>query len=122
MTDTAASSEGDLREKRLRTVGYGIVVSGLLTLAVAVGSTRPRGILVVGLGALALVMFVVEQLEGTARGASVGLLTGSFGAWLWPNVDGGSYLVLGGILVVVGLLNAATTPYFYRFGERLAER
>lgn len=109
-------------QKRLRLVGVGIAVSGLLTLLVAWVSTRPHGILVFGLGGLAVGWFVLERAQGGATGLSLGLLTGSFGAWLWPQLEGESYVVLGGLLVAGGVLNAIMTPEFHRLGRRLAER
>jgi hypothetical protein len=124
MSDETASGETDERQrKQLRRVGYGIAVSGILTALVALVSTNPGPIVVYGLLAVAIGTFVLESIEGgSAGGLSLGLLVGSFGGWLWPRIDGGSYLALGGTLVVVGLVNAAVTPYFRELGERLAGR
>ncbi|QLD90732.1 hypothetical protein HWV07_17450 [Natronomonas salina] len=122
MSEEAELTEEERQRKHLRLVGYGIAVSGLLTLLVASVSTRPYGILVWGLGGLAVAALVLEATQGGARGLSLGLLTGSFGVWIWPHLDGGSYYMLGVLLVAVGALNAALTPHFRRFGERLAER
>ena len=122
MSDDADSSDEERQRRHLRRVGYGIAISGVLTLLVAYGSTRPHGILVWGLGGLAVMALVLEAIEGGARGFSLGFLTGSFGVWMWPHLDGGSYYGLGLMLVVVGVLNAALTSHFRRLGQRLAER
>jgi hypothetical protein len=121
MSDDADTDE-ERQQQNLRRVGYGIALSGVLTLVVAAVSTRPHGILVWGLGGLAVTMLVLEAIEGGARGYSLGFLTGSFGVWLWPQLDGGSYYGLGLMLLVVGALNAALTSQFRRLGKRLAGR
>jgi hypothetical protein len=115
-------AESDRQRKQLRLVGYGIAVSGVLTYLVAYLSTRPYDILVFGLAGLAIAMLVFEKLEGGAMGLSLGLLTGSFGIWLWPHVGGGDFYVAGYMLVLAGLANALLTPHFRDFGERLAKR
>ena len=120
--DDRALDEEERTEKQLRLVGYGIAVSGVLTVIVGLASTRPHGILVFGLGALAIAMLVFERTQGGTVGLSLGFLTGSIGVWVWPHLDGGSYPLLGVLLVAVGVLNAELTPYFRRFGERMAER
>ena len=122
MSDEAELSEPERQQKHLRLVGYGISISGVLTLLVAYASTRPHGILVWGLGGLAVMALVLEVTQGGARGLSLGFLTGSFGVWMWPFLDGGSHYVLGVMLFAVGALNALLTPQFRRIGERLAER
>jgi len=71
---------------------------------------------------VAVAVLVLEWLESGPSGLPVGVVFGSFGGWLWPRVSGGSYAVLGATLVIVGLVNAAVTPYFRAVGERLAER
>lgn len=122
MSDDADGSDEERQRKHLRLVGYGIATSGLLTLLVVHASTRPHGILVWGLGGLAVATLVLEVTQGGARGLSLGFLTGSFGVWMWPYLDGGSYYVLGVMLFAVGALNAALTPQFRQLGERLADR
>lgn len=122
MSDDTEASETDRQQAQLRLVGAGIVLSGVLTLLVAWISTRPGAILVFGLAGLAVGWFVLEQVQGGASGLSLGLLTGSFGAWLWPRLEGESYVVLGFLLVAVGVLNTVLTPAFHRFGARLADR
>lgn len=122
MSDGSGAARPERQQKQLRLVGAGIVVSGLLTLVVAWISTRPHAILVFGLAGLAIGWFVLEQVQGGATGLSLGLLTGSFGAWLWPQLEGESYLLLGVLLVAVGVLNAVLTPEFHRLGARLADR
>lgn len=121
MSDEADTSE-DEQEAHLRRVGYGIAISGVLTLLVASASTRPHGILVWGLGGLAVMALVLEATQGGARGFSLGFLTGSFGVWLWPHLDGGSFYTLGLMLFAVGVLNAVLTPLFRGIGKRLAGR
>lgn len=118
----ADADDGDRQREQLQFVGYGIVLSGVLTLAVATISTRPHGILVWGLGGLAVAALILEQTQGGAGGFSLGLLTGSFGVWAWGHLDGGGHLLLGAILVAAGGFNALLTPQFRRLGERLAER
>lgn len=115
-------SDEERQRKNLRLVGWGIAVSGLLTLVVASVSTRPHGILVYGLGGLAVAVLVLETTQGGASGLSLGLLTGSFGVWAWPHLEGGSYYVLGFMLGGVGVVNALLTPEFRELGERLADR
>jgi hypothetical protein len=122
MSDDEGDTQSDRQRKQLRLVGYGITVAGVLTYLVASFSSRPYDILVYGLAGLAIAMLVFEKLEGGAMGISLGLLTGSFGVWLWPNVGGGDFYVLGYMLVLAGLANALLTPYFRDFGERLAKR
>jgi hypothetical protein len=122
MSEASELTEEERQRKHLRLVGYGIAVSGLLTLGVAAISTRPHSILVWGLGGLAVAALVLEVTQGGARGLSIGLITGSFGVWLWPHLDGGSYTVLGAMMIAVGVLNAALTPHFRQLGERLADR
>lgn len=122
MSDEPELSEDERQQKHLRLVGYGIAASGLLTVLAAYASTRPHGILVWGLGGLAVAALVLEFTQGGASGLSLGLLTGSFGVWMWPHLDGGSYYVLGVMLFAVGALNAALTPQFRRLGKRLADR
>ncbi|WP_336133346.1 hypothetical protein [Natronomonas amylolytica] len=122
MSDDEGDAESNRQRKQLRLVGYGITIAGVLTYLVASVSSRPYAILVYGLAGLAIAMLVFEKLEGGAMGISLGLLTGSFGVWLWPNVGGGDFYVLGYMLVLAGLANAILTPYFRDFGERLAKR
>lgn len=122
MSEEAELTEEERQRKHLRLVGYGIAVSGVLTLLVAYVSTRPYGILVWGLGGLAVAALVLEATQGGVRGLSLGLLTGSFGVWIWPYLDGGSFYMLGILLVAVGALNAALTPHFRQLGKRLADR
>lgn len=122
MSEESSATESERQREQLRLVGVGIVLSGLLTVLVAWISTRPHGILVFGLAGLAIGWFVLEQVQGSATGLSLGILTGSFGAWLWPELGGESYLVLGALLVAVGVLNAVLTPAFHGFGARLAGR
>lgn len=122
MSEEPSPEEAARQRKQLRRVGYGIAVAGVLAAFVALGSTNPGPIVVFGLLGLAVGVFVLESFEGGASGFSVGLLLGSFGGWLWPRVEGESYLLLGVMLVIIGLVNAAVTPYFRAVGERLAER
>lgn len=122
MSEDAATDQDAVRqEKKLRLVGYGIALAGLLTLLVAFISTRPHAILVYGLGGMAVATLVLEKTQGGAMGLSLGLLTGSFGVWLWPHLDGGSYYLLGLMLFGVGLVNALLTPKFRELGEKLAD-
>jgi uncharacterized membrane protein len=122
MSDDEGDARSDRQRKQLRLVGYGITIAGVLTYLVAHFSTRPYDILVFGLAGLAIAMLVFERIEGGAMGISLGLLTGSFGVWLWPNVGSGDFSVLGYMLVLAGLANALLTPYFRDLGDRLAER
>ncbi|MFQ3318885.1 MAG: hypothetical protein ACI8UR_002471 [Natronomonas sp.] len=119
--DAETLTEDERQEKQLRLVGYGIAGSGLIALLIAYISTRPHDILVYGLGGLALSTLVFERTQNAASGLSLGFLVGSFGVWLWPTLDGGSYTALGFMLVAVGISNAFLTPYFRRLGKRLAE-
>lgn len=122
-TDGSGSpTEAERQRKRLRLVGAGIAVSGVLTVLVATISTRPHGILVFGLAGLAVGWFVLEQLQGGVTGLSLGLLTGSMGVWLWPHLEGESYVVLGGLLVATGALHAILAPQFHSLGARVADR
>ena len=116
------AADEELQEERLRRVGYGIVLAGVLAVLVDLVSARPRPIVVYGLLGLAVAVFVLETLQSEASGLGVGLLVGSLGGWVWPEIGGAGYAVLGVTLVVVGLVNAATTPYFRRLGERMAGR
>ena len=116
------AADEELQEERLRRVGYGIVLAGVLAVLVDLVSVRPRPIVVYGLLGLAVAVFVLETLQSEVSGLGVGLLVGSIGGWVWPEIGGTSYAVLGVTLVVVGLVNAATTPYFRRLGERIAGR
>lgn len=122
MSEEASLDEAAQQRKQLRRVGYGIAVGGLLTVLVALGSSRPRPIVVYGLLGVAVAVFVLEFLEVGASGTAVGLLLASIGGWIWPLLGGESYRTLGVTLVIVGLVNAAVTPYFRHLGERLAER
>lgn len=122
MSDEEELSEDERHRKHLRLVGWGIAVSGLLTLLVAHVSTRPHAILVYGLLGLAVAVLVLEKTQGGVTGLPLGLLTGSFGVWMWPHLEDGSYYVLGFLLVGVGVVNALLTPEFRRLGERLADR
>jgi len=108
-------------EAKLRRVGYGIALAGLLAVLVDLVSARPQPIVIYGFGGLAVAVFVLESLQSEPSGLGIGLLVGSLGGWVWPEIGGASYTVLGVTLVVVGFVNAATTPYFRRLGERLAE-
>jgi len=121
MSDETTDDETRQR-KALRRVGYGIAGAGVLTVLVDAVSTQPGPIVLYGFLGVAVATFVLEWLESGASGVSVGLAFGSLGGWLWPQVSGGSYTVLGATLVVVGLVNAAVAPYFRALGERLAER
>lgn len=107
---------------RLRLVNYGIAFSGLITILVAFVSTQPHGILVFGLGGLAVSVLVFEHTQGGVAGSSLGLLTGSFTVWLWPTIGDGSYVFLGVLLVMVGIVNAVVLPPFYLLGKRLGDR
>jgi uncharacterized membrane protein len=120
--DGEGEAQSDHQREQLRRIGYGIVVSGVLTYLVTYFSSRPYRILVFGLAGLAVALLVFEKIEGGAFGVSLGLLTGSFGVWLWPQVDGGNFYVLGYMLVLAGLANVLLTPYFRDVGERLAGR
>jgi hypothetical protein len=122
MSDDEGDARSEDQQKQLRRIGYGIVVSGVLTYLVTYFSTRPYRILVFGLAGLAVALLVFEKIEGGTMGVSLGLLTGSFGVWLWPQVDGGNFYVLGYMLVLAGLANVLLMPYFRDIGERLADR
>jgi hypothetical protein len=122
MSDDEGNARSEDQQKQLRRIGYGIVVSGVLTYLVTYFSTRPYRILVFGLAGLAVALLVFEKIEGGTMGVSLGLLTGSFGVWLWPQVDGGNFYVLGYMLVLAGLANVLLMPYFRDIGERLADR
>jgi len=122
MGDEAATGGEEPQQRQLRRIGYGIAIAGALSVLAATVSTRPRPIVVYGLVGLAIAVLVLESFQGSPSGLSIGLLVGSFGGWLWPQVDGGNYAVLGVTLLGAGLLNAAVTPYFRAFGERLAGR
>ncbi len=115
-------TDSERRRRQTRLVSHGISASGFLILLVAFVSTRPHGILVFGLGGLAVAMLVFERTQGAAIGLSLGFLTGSLAVWLWPIVDGGSYFALGVLLITVGIINIVLLPPFYRLGERLADR
>ena len=116
------AADEELQEERLRRVGYGIVLAGVLAVLIDLVSAQPRPIVVYGLLGLAVAVFVLETLQSEASGLGVGLLVGSLGGWVWSEIGGANYAVLGVTLVIVGLVNAATTPYFRRLGERMAER
>ena len=116
------TADGDRQEAKLRRVGYGIALAGVLAVLVDLVSARPQPIVVYGFAGLAVAVFVLESLQSEPSGLGIGLLVGSLGGWVWPEIGGASYAVLGVTLVVVGLVNAATTPYFRRLGERMAGR
>lgn len=118
----SGSTADDRGHKQLRLVSYGMVVSGAVTLLVAAVSTRPSGIVVFGLGGLAVAALVFERTQGGAVGISLGFLIGSLSAWLWSAGNGGSHEVLGGLLIVAGVVNTVLLPPFYRLGERLGDR
>jgi hypothetical protein len=122
MSDDEGDAQSEDQQRQLRRIGYGIIVSGVLTYLVAYFSTRPYRILVFGLAGLAVALLVFEKIEGGGMGISLGLLTGSFGVWLWPQVEGGNFYVLGYMLVLAGLANVLLMPYFQEMGERLANR
>ena len=115
-------ANGDLQEAKLRRVGYGIALAGVLAVIVDLVSADPQPIVLYGFAGLAVAVFVLETLQSEPSGLGIGLLVGSLGGWVWPQIGGGSYTVLGVTLVLVGFVNAATTPYFRRLGERLAGR
>ena len=119
MTGTA---DEDWQEAKLRRVGYGIALAGVLAVLVDLVSADPQPIVLYGFAGLAVAVFVLESIQSEPSGLGIGLLVGSLGGWVWPQIGGGSYTVLGVTLVVVGFVNAATTPYFRRLGERLAGR
>jgi ABC-type phosphate transport system permease subunit len=118
----SGTADEDRQEAKLRRVGYGIALAGVLAVLVDLVSARPQPIVVYGLLGLAVAVFVLESLQSEPSGLGIGLLVGSLGGWVWPQIGGGSYAVLGVTLVLVGFINAATTPYFRRLGERLAGR
>lgn len=119
-------SEEDAQKRQLRLLGYGVILSGFVTLLVAYVSTQPHGILLFGLGGVAVATLVFEKTQGARVGLSLGFLTASIGVWLWPHLEpDGSYYLLGLMLIAIGGLNVLLTPlslYFRRLGERLAER
>jgi len=119
MTETGDENR---QEAKLRRVGYGIALAGVLAVLVDLVSAHLPPIVTYGFGGLAVAVFVLESLQSEPSGLGIGLLVGSLGGWVWPQIGGGSYTVLGVTLVVVGFVNAATTPYFRRLGERLAGR
>ena len=110
------------QEAKLRRVGYGIALAGVLAVFVDLVSARPPPIVVYGLAGLAAAVFVLESLQSEPSGLGIGLLVGSLGGWVWPEIGGASYTVLGVTLVVVGVVNAVVSPYFHALGKRLAER
>ncbi|MFO7925802.1 MAG: hypothetical protein ACQET5_07375 [Halobacteriota archaeon] len=121
MSDEDSSTgafDGGLRSP-LRLVCYGLILSGLLTLLVATVSTRPHGITAFGLGGLAVSTLVFERTQGGAMGLSLGFLTGSIAAWLWPTIGDGGFYFLGAVLVTAGAVNAVLLPPFYRLGQQL---
>jgi hypothetical protein len=115
-------ADEDRQEAKLRRVGYGIALAGVLTVLVDLVSADPQPIVLYGFAGLAVAVFVLESIQSEASGLGIGLLVGSLGGWVWPEIGGASYTVLGVTLVLVGFINAATTPYFRRLGERLAGR
>ena len=118
----SGTAEEDRQEAKLRRVGYGIALAGVLAVIVDLVSADPQPIVLYGFAGLAVAVFVLESIQSEPSGLAVGLLVGSLGGWVWPQIGGGSYMVLGVTLIVVGFVNAATTPYFRRLGERLAGR
>jgi len=112
----------DSQDRHVRRVGYGIAAAGVLATAIAAVSTRPGPVIVYGLLGTGVALVVLEGLQTGGIGFSLGILAAAAGAWLWPSLGGASHLVLGGVLIVVGLVNAAVTPYFRDLGERLAGR
>ena len=122
MSDETESEEAAGQRRALRFVGYGIMVAGVIAVGATAVSTDPGPLVVYGLLGLGVAVFLLEVVEGGASGVSVGLLLGSLGGWLWPRLGEGSYTVLGGTLVVVGVVNAVVSPYFHALGKRLAER
>ena len=121
MSDPETVTDGR-NHKQLRLVSYGMVASGIATLLVAAVSTRPRGIVIFGLGGLAVAALVFERTQGGAIGISLGFLIGSLAAWVWSTGNGGNYYALGGLLIVAGVINTVLLPPFYRLGERLGDR
>ena len=111
----------DSQERHVRRVGYGIATAGVLATAIAAVSTRPGPVIVYGLLGTGAALVVLEALQTGGIGFSLGILAAAAGAWLWPSLGGASHLVLGGVLVAVGLFNAAVTPYVRGLGERIAE-
>lgn len=113
-------------KRQLRLLGLGFVVAGGLTLGLS-DAADPRGLLAALLGVLGVGALVLEWLQESTRGLSVGLLSGGVAIYAWPLLRTGDvgYAYLGGLMVAIGLVNVLLAPvglYVRQLGERLAGR
>jgi len=118
-----APKEAQIRQMRL--LAAGTVAGGLLVAALGATSPDSYWLLVVLLGFLGLSALVLEWTQGSAVGVSLGFLTDGIVVFGWPYLGGETtgFALLGGMLVVVGVLNAGAAPLTLRlrdYGERFA--
>lgn len=118
-----ASREAQIRQMRL--LAAGTVGGGLLVAALGATSPDPYWLLVVLLGFLGVSALVLEWTQGAVVGVSLGFLTDGIIVFGWPYLGGRTtgFALLGGMLVVVGVLNAGAAPLTLRlrdYVERLA--
>lgn len=109
---------------RVRRLGYGLMIAGLVTLGVArtaLPAARTTGVL---LGFLAIAALVLERTQGTTKGFGFGMVTAVVGVFLWPRLGGREFAQFGRVLLLAGALNAVAAPLFARlqaFAEGVAD-
>ncbi|MEF8843432.1 MAG: hypothetical protein V5A62_17705 [Haloarculaceae archaeon] len=122
--DGQATEESQRR--KLRLLGTGTVLSGLLTVGASRVFADPYDPVVFGLAFLTVATMAFEYTEGRPAGLSLGFLTGGVIVWLLPVLSPeASFAFTGAILVLFGLLNVVFPPFalfFSNLGRRLARR
>jgi uncharacterized protein YjeT (DUF2065 family) len=118
-------TESDERQKRkLRRLGVGAAVSGLLVVVAVQVFPDPTDILVGGLGFVGIALLVFEYTEGVEGGFSLGFITSGLIVWLHPILAGESeYTFTGILLILLGIINFVFPPFalfFQNIGKRMA--
>lgn len=124
MSEDADEARRERQKRQIRLLGAGTAAGGLLVVAASFTSLG-RGALVPLFGFLGIAVLILERTQGTTSGASFGLLTAGLVLWLAGLLGPTDLRALGGMLVLVGLVNVAATRvalYFRRLGEKAGER
>jgi uncharacterized protein YjeT (DUF2065 family) len=125
MSDDVEGVEVNVKERQLRRLGAGTVISGLLVVLASRISADPFEPMVGILGFLGIAAIVFEYTENAQRGVSLGFLASGVLVWIYPVIvppSEASPVFVGLILVFAGLFNIVFTSVIKRLQDLLGGR
>lgn len=125
MSDDVEGVEVDVKERQLRRLGAGTVISGVLVIVASRIRSDPFESMVGILGALGIAAIVFEYTEDAQRGVSLGFLASGVLVWIYPVIvppSQASAVFVGLILVIAGLFNLVFTSVIKRLQDLLGGR